>query len=60
MKTYEVEYRRTSFITVTVEAETQEEADEKAWKQIEEDHYINDALWEIESVEEINQGESKC
>jgi hypothetical protein len=55
MKTYEVEYRRTSYITVTVEAETQEEADAKAWKEVESNHYINDALWEIESIEETQK-----
>lgn len=59
MKMYEVEYRRTSYIMLTVEAETQEEADKKAWAQVEEDYDTSDALWEIESVEEINQGESK-
>jgi ribosomal protein L20A (L18A) len=55
MKTYEVEYRRTSYVIVTVQAETPEEADEKAWKQIEQDHHINDAVWDIESVEEVKE-----
>ena len=32
MKTYEIELRRTSFITVTVEAENQEQAEDKAWQ----------------------------
>jgi hypothetical protein len=56
MKTFQVEYRRTSFVFVTVQAETAEEADEKAWKQLEEDHYINDAMWEIDSIEEVQEG----
>jgi hypothetical protein len=59
MKTYQVEYRRTSYIVLTIEAETAEEADEKAWAQVEEDYDINDASWAIESIEETNQGESK-
>lgn len=53
MKTYEVEYRRTSYITVTVEAETADEADAKAWLEIEERFDLNDAVWEIESIEEM-------
>lgn len=57
MKTYEVELRRTSFITVTVEAETVEEAEAKAYDEgtIKVDTY---ASWEVESIEEI-EGESK-
>jgi len=52
MKTFEVEYRRTSYIMLTIEAETPEEADEKAWAQVEEDYNTNDALWDVESIEE--------
>lgn len=60
MKTYEVEYRKTSYVMLTVEAETQEEADAKAWKLVEQDYYIDDACWELESIEEVTtQGESK-
>lgn len=55
MKKFEVEYRRTSFITVQVEAQSAEEADKKAWESIEADYYINDAAWEIESIEEIQE-----
>lgn len=53
MKTYEVEYRRTSYIALTVEAETPEEADQKAWAIVEQDYNINDASWDVESIEEI-------
>jgi hypothetical protein len=54
MKTFEVEYRRTSYITITVEADSKEEADEKAWAEIEHDRAdINDACWELESIEEV-------
>ena len=55
MKKFEVELRRTSFITVTVEAETAEEADAKAWLEIEERPDLNDAGWEIESIEEVKE-----
>jgi hypothetical protein len=52
-KTYEIEYRRTSYIIIWVDAETAEEADEKAWAQVEEDYDINDALWEIYSIDGV-------
>jgi hypothetical protein len=53
MKTYEVELRRTSYITITVEADSKDEAEEKAWQEIEHNRAdINDANWEIESIEE--------
>ncbi len=53
MKAYEVELRRTSYITITVEADSKDEAEEKAWQEIEHDRAdINDANWEIESIEE--------
>lgn len=56
MKKYEVEYRRTSYITMEVEADSPEEADRIAWQRIEDDQAnINDACWELESVEEIEQ-----
>jgi len=52
MKTYEVELRRTSYITITVEAETVEEAEAKAYDEgtVKLDNY---ASWEIESIEEM-------
>ena len=34
MKTYEVELRRVSYITLTVEAENEDDAEEKAWAEI--------------------------
>ena len=60
MKTYEVELRRTSYIIVTVEAENEDEAEAKAWAEIEDGRAdINDAVWDVESIEEINQGEGE-
>ena len=53
MKTYEVELKRTSFITLYVEADSEEEAEAKAWQEIEHDRAdINDANWEVSSIEE--------
>ena len=54
MKTFEVELRRTSYITMTVEAESRDEAEAKAWQEIENgrtDTY--DATWDVESIEEV-------
>jgi hypothetical protein len=54
MRVYEVEYRRTSYITMTVEANSKEEADQKAWREIEHDRAdINDACWELELIQEV-------
>jgi hypothetical protein len=53
MKTYEVEFRRTSYVTYTVKAESVEEAERTAWIDIP-DHEFNNADWELESVKEQN------
>jgi len=44
MKTYEVELRRTSFITVWVKAEDKDKAEVAAWA---------DASWEISAITEL-------
>ena len=53
MKTYEVELRRISYITLTVEAEDEDEAEALVWKRVEQDYYKDDGHWEIESIEEL-------
>lgn len=56
MKRFAVELRRTSYITLTVEADSKEDAEAKAWREIEHDRAdINDANWELESIEEVSQ-----
>jgi hypothetical protein len=53
MKTYEVELRRTSYIVLTIEAESEDAAEDKAWQEIEHGDYRHeDAHWDIESIEE--------
>lgn len=53
MKTYEVELKRESYITLTVEAESLAEAEAKAWQDVERDYAnINDSTWLLESIEE--------
>lgn len=54
MKTFEVELCRTSYITITVEAENEDDAETKAWAVVEADTAnINDSNWDVESIEEI-------
>lgn len=54
MKTFEVELRRTSYIVLTIEAENEDEAETKAWGEIESGDYKHeDAQWDIESVERV-------
>jgi hypothetical protein len=54
MKTYEVELKRTSYIVVTVKAENEDDAEAKAWAEIEDGRAdITDAEWDFQSIEEI-------
>jgi len=59
MKTYQIELKRTSYVNLTVEAESVEEAEQLAWDELESDgsYGLNCADWEIESIE-LNQGET--
>ena len=60
MKSYEVELKRTSYVSLYIEADSKEEAEEKAWQAIEAGYgNINDAQWEVESIQESIQGETK-
>jgi hypothetical protein len=54
MKTYQIELRRTNYINVMVEAESQEAAEEIAWLEVGMyEHRDNDANWDLESIEEV-------
>jgi len=57
MKTFEVESRRTSYVGITVEATSEEDAENKAWQELEflatQPAHINDSTWDVESIEEI-------
>jgi hypothetical protein len=53
MKTYEIEIKRTSYITLWVDAESKEQAEEKAWEDLDAGHYKEDASWEIYSIDGV-------
>lgn len=56
MKTYEVELRRTSYIVITVQAESEAHAEELAWAEVVNGkHDDDDADWGVESIERIIQ-----
>lgn len=54
MKTYEVELRYTAYTTITIEANSQEEAEAIAWQELATDgSYRSDyGDWQLESIEE--------
>lgn len=53
MKTFQIELKRTSFVNLTIEAETQEEAEALAWEELASDgsYGLDYADWAIESIE---------
>jgi hypothetical protein len=56
MKTYEIELKRVSFVTLTIEAEDQDAAEALAWEQIQRDYYRDDGDWDIAEVSEVRDG----
>lgn len=55
MKTYQIELKRISYVNVTVDAETQDEAEDAAWRELQMGGYnCYDAEWELNDVEELS------
>jgi len=54
MKRYEVELRRTSYVTMYVEANSHEQAEKLAWQELESDGSwgLSNANWELENITE--------
>jgi len=52
-KTYEVELRHTTFITVRVDAETEDVAEALAWEKLKAQGFMKDSSWDIEFIEEV-------
>jgi hypothetical protein len=55
MKKFEVEFRRTSYVICTVEAKDSMQAQYLALEEMEKNNPNDDAVWEIESVEEVRE-----
>ena len=56
MKTYQIELKRTSYVNLTIEAQSQEDAEAQAWAEIEsgESYGISDdADWNLNYIEEL-------
>ena len=53
MKTYQVELKRTSYVNLTIEADSVDEAEELAWRELASDgsYGDSDAHWDIDSIE---------
>jgi hypothetical protein len=54
MKTYQIELKRTAYVNLTIEAESQDEAEALAWQELASDgsYGTESADWDIESIEE--------
>lgn len=53
-KTFEVEFERVSYITVTVKAFDESDAESNAWEALEQERgSLNDAQWEVSHIEEV-------
>jgi len=55
MKYYQVELKRVCYVNLDIEAESQEEAEALAWKELASDgsYGEGDASWELESIAEV-------
>lgn len=51
MNVYTVEIKRTGYVTLQIEAATPDEAEAKAWHEIQTGDYDQGANWELESIE---------
>jgi hypothetical protein len=56
MKTYQVEFRRVSFVTVSIKAESEDDAEQKAWDEFNMDEgyfeEVGKTDWTIETITE--------
>lgn len=54
MKNYEVEFCRTSYVTITVAAKNEVEAEDLAFEQLKEtQNNFDEAFWETNLIEEV-------
>jgi hypothetical protein len=58
MKQFAVELKRTSYVTVYVDAETKEQAEDKVWNEAEYGAYDDgDASWECSHIYDVVEGQ---
>ena len=59
VKKYKAWFLRTSHVVVTVEAESEEDAETKAWEELTllatQPTHINKSAWDMDSIEEIKE-----
>lgn len=53
MNSYAVTVKRTSYVTLYVDAKHEDEAERKAWEQVENIQEPDDASWDIEDIEQM-------
>ena len=53
---FEVELKRESYVTYTIEADNPDEAETKAWEELREaGDFGNCASWTVESIEDVGE-----
>ena len=52
---FEVELKRESYVTYTIEANTPDEAEDKAWEELERTNPREEGFWSVESVEDVGE-----
>lgn len=57
MKLFEIELKRTSYVTIRIEAETADEAEKLAWEELASDGSYNEghANWDVEAILETEE-----
>jgi hypothetical protein len=56
MKTYQVELKRVSYVTLTVEADSVDSAEDAAWLELQTGDYDDtNALWDLSDVLEVTE-----
>lgn len=57
MKSFNVELKYTSYVLYSVEANTKEEAEDKAWEMLNDDAAFKERIgnWEMNNVQEVKE-----
>jgi len=52
---FEVELKRESYVTYTIEADNPDEAETKAWAELERTNPREEGFWSVESIEDVEE-----